>query len=82
MQDGDSVQRMCALWVCCAFRMVSHDAALVISGVIPVGTLAVESADIRAGSTRVATAEPLRKRCRELTMAKSQERWVKDSKGR
>jgi len=36
MQDGDSVQRLCALRVCCAFRTVSHEAALVISGVTPI----------------------------------------------
>ncbi|XP_070855581.1 uncharacterized protein [Drosophila suzukii] len=72
MQDGDSVQRLCALLVCCAFRTVSHDAALVISGDIPM--LAVESANIRAGSTGVATAESLQKMCRELTIAKWQER--------
>jgi len=82
MQDGDSVQRLCALRVCCAFRTVSHDAALVISGGIPIDLLAVESANIRAGSTGVATAESLRKRCRELTIAKWQERWVNGSKGR
>jgi len=46
------------------FRTVSYDAALVISGVIPIDLLAVESADIRAGSTRVAAAESLRKRRR------------------
>jgi len=55
MQDGDSVQRLCALRVCCTFRTVSHDAALVISGGIPIDLLAVESANIRAGSTGVAT---------------------------
>jgi len=70
MRDGDSVQRLCALRVCSAFRTVSHDAALVISGGIPIDLLAVESANICAGSTGVATVEFLRKRCRELTIAK------------
>jgi len=82
MQDGDSVQRLCALMVCSAFRTVSHDAALVISGGIQIDLLTVESANIRAGSTGVATAESLLKRCRELTIAKWQERWVNSSKGR
>jgi len=55
---------------------------LVISGGIPIDLLAVESANIHAGSTGVATAESLRKRCRELTIATWQERWVNSSKGR
>jgi len=55
---------------------------LVISGAIPIDLLAVESANIRAGSTGVAAAESLRKRFRELTIAKWQERWVNSSKGR
>jgi len=46
MQDGDSVHRLCALQVCCAFRTVS-----------------------------------LRKRFRELTIAKLQERWVNRTAG-
>ncbi|KAH8355494.1 hypothetical protein KR084_011142, partial [Drosophila pseudotakahashii] len=82
LQDADSVQRLCALRVCCAFRTVSHDAALVISEVIPIDLLALESVEIRAGSTGIATAEALRKRCRELTIAKWQERWAQSSKGR
>jgi len=65
--------------VCSAFRTVSHDAALVISGGIQIDLLTVESANIRAGSTGVATAESLLKRCRELTIAKWQERWVLNS---
>jgi len=51
-------------------------------GAIPIDLLAVESADIRAGSTGVETAESLRKRCRELTIAKWQQRWVNSIKGR
>jgi len=82
MQDSDSVLRLCVLRVCYAFRTVSHDAALVISGVIPINLLAVESADIRADSAGVAAAESLRKRCRELTIAKWQEWWVNSRKRR
>ncbi|KAH8350667.1 hypothetical protein KR084_003968, partial [Drosophila pseudotakahashii] len=51
LQDADSVQRLCALRGCCAFRTVSHDAALVISGVIPIDLLALESVEIRAAWT-------------------------------
>jgi len=72
----------CKDWVPCGYTVRSARYPGGISGGIPIDLLAVESANIRAGSTGVATAKSLRKRCRELTIVKWQERWINSSKGR
>ncbi|KAH8292894.1 hypothetical protein KR044_005576, partial [Drosophila immigrans] len=37
-----SIHRLCALPICCGFRTISDDAALVIAGVIPIDLLVIE----------------------------------------
>jgi len=74
--------RLCALRVCSAFRTVSDDAALVISGMVPIDLLAAEEksvdAEVLAGQTRRSS----RLEARDATLSTWQARWDASSKSR
>lgn len=83
----ESTYRLGALRVCCGFRTVSDDAALVIAGMIPIDLLAVEAQETfvqRRQSTEDSQSEArIRKhqaRCRSIE--RWQRRWTASTKGR
>lgn len=71
----NSVYRLTALRVCCAYRTVSDEAAFVISGMIPADLLAKECALIQNNATAKTEA-------RMKTVETWQRRWSASTKGR
>ena len=76
----ESVYRLGALRVCCAFRTISADAALVLAGSIPIDLLAKETQAL--ASTVTTNPGTLRKQQRERSMAEWQNQWSTSEKGR
>lgn len=83
----ESTYRLGALRVCCGFRTVSDDAALVIAGMIPIDLLALEAQEIYAQRRQTTVdSQPearIRKhqaRCRAIE--RWQRRWNSSTKGR
>lgn len=71
----NSVYRLTALRVCCAYRTVSDEAAFVIAGMIPVDLLAEECAVTHKNVT-------VKVEARSKTMETWQSRWSATTKGR
>lgn len=74
-----SVYRLCALRVCSAFRTVSEDAALVISGLDPIDLLVQESSSSISGEPHGKCWKLL---ARRRTMEQWQHRWDHSNSGR
>jgi len=74
-----SIHRLCALRICCGFRTISDDAALVIAGIIPIDLLVAEEKAVveairqgvdKKAARSIARAESLREwQCRWDTSA-------------
>lgn len=75
-----STYRLCALRVASAFRTVSDEAALVISGMPPVTLLAKEAGVLSAASRPLSATE--RTRIRSTLISEWQSRWDNSAKGR
>lgn len=76
-----SVYRLAALRVCCAYRTVSDDAALVIAAMIPIDILAREVKNVSDSQRLSANGNAMADaRCRSI--AEWQMRWSTSTKGR
>lgn len=77
----NSVYRLAALRVCCAFRTVSDEAAFVIAGMMPVDLQAREAERVYA-SIGVADVTTTRNTARSTSISEWQTRWTTSAKGR
>ena len=76
----ESVYRLGALRVCCAFRTISAEAALVLAGSVPIDLLARESQV--PSPAAIPSNINWRKQNRERSMIEWQSRWNSSEKGR
>jgi len=79
-----STYRLGALRVCCGFRTVFDDAALVIAGLVPIDLLATESQVIHTEKRRNHPTQnrQIAKAAREASMSQWPARWDASTKGR
>jgi len=81
-----STYRLSAIRVCCAFRTISDDAALVISGMVPINELAIEADSIFKAVNNNAADGPsirlVRAEARQRSIDRWQNRWDCSRKGR
>ncbi|KAL7724943.1 hypothetical protein ACLKA6_002307 [Drosophila palustris] len=77
--------RLCALRVISGFRTVSHDAALVVAGMIPVDILAMEMREIYLARAEMGNGVPvdaIRRAERQASLVTWQVRWDSATNGR
>ncbi|KAL7730750.1 hypothetical protein ACLKA6_003520 [Drosophila palustris] len=77
--------RLCALRVISGFRTVSHDAALVLAGMIPVDILAMEMREIYLARAEMGNGVPvdaIRRAERQASLVTWQVRWDSATNGR
>ncbi len=78
----NSVYRLSALRVICAFRTVSDDAVCVIAGMPPIEILAKERKKVYVARGSDGNTNTIRKLARDTTMVEWQNKWSQSNKGR
>ncbi|XP_041451931.1 uncharacterized protein LOC121405334 [Drosophila obscura] len=77
-----SIHRLCAIRICCGFRTISDDAALVIAGLFPIDIQIIEERNVALATRAGVDRKAAREQAREESIRAWQSRWNNAEKGR